>query len=47
MNLQTPLQALYIDPGSGALLWQVISAACLGGILTFRSRLLTLFRKRD
>lgn len=39
--------ALYIDPGSGAILWQAASATILGGLVTFRSRIVELFRKRQ
>jgi len=38
--------ALYIDPGSGSILWQAVSATILGGLVTFRSRIAEMFRKR-
>lgn len=31
-----PSTAAYTDPGSGAMLWQVLSAAFVGGLFYFR-----------
>jgi hypothetical protein len=39
--------ALYIDPGSGSMLWQAVAATVLGGLVTFRTRIAEVFRKRD
>lgn len=39
-----PAQA-YIDPGSGAFLYQALCAACLGGLYFIR-RLINKFRRR-
>ncbi len=43
------LTLLYADPGSGALIWQLIVAAVLGGafyLRRFKERLFS-FRKKD
>jgi hypothetical protein len=45
---EAPLAA-YIDPGSGALIWQAILAACFGAAFYFRRFLsrLTFWKKGD
>jgi hypothetical protein len=35
----------YTDPGSGAMLWQMLTAAMVGGVFYFRRFLSTLLRK--
>ena len=42
----TPQIALYVDPGSGALIWQTVMAVLVGGIFKFRSFFFTLFRRK-
>lgn len=40
----------YIDPGSGALAWQLLIAGALGALITVRTKLLAFFsrfRRRD
>jgi hypothetical protein len=39
---------LYTDPGSGLLLWQVVTAGVVGGLFQVRKLLSKVFlRKRD
>lgn len=36
-TLATTLVLLYTDPGTGALIWQLLAAAVFGGMFYFRS----------
>jgi hypothetical protein len=36
MRMGIPIVILYIDPGTGAALWQLLAAAALGGLFYFR-----------
>ena len=36
----------YIDPGSGAMVWQIIAASFVGALFMFRRFVLRWFRKR-
>ena len=38
---------LYIDPGSGLLLWQVLIAGALGLLYQVRRAVFRIFRKRE
>jgi hypothetical protein len=43
--LVTPLRAQgYVDPGAGAMLWQILAAAFVGGAFLFRKFILRWFR---
>jgi len=34
----------YVDPGAGAMLWQILTASLLGGVFVFRKFVLSWFR---
>jgi hypothetical protein len=43
--LAPPLRAQgYVDPGAGAMLWQILAAAFVGGVFLFRKFILRWFR---
>jgi hypothetical protein len=43
--LATPLRAQgYVDPGAGAMLWQILAAAFVGAAFLFRKFILRWFR---
>jgi hypothetical protein len=37
----------YVDPGAGAMIWQIIAAGCVGAIFLFRKFMLRWFKKRS
>lgn len=37
----------YVDPGAGAMIWQIIAASCVGAVFLFRKFVLRWFRKRN
>ena len=48
LGLATPVLAQgYVDPGTGAMIWQLLTAAALGGVFLFRRVLTKWFRRRS
>ncbi len=44
--LAPPLRAQgYVDPGAGAMLWQILAAALVGAVFLFRKFILRWFRE--
>ena len=46
LNSSTRVTALYVDPGSGALIWQTVLAVVAGGVFRFRSFFLNLVKRK-
>ena len=45
LELAPPLRAQgYVDPGAGAMLWQILAAAFVGAVFLFRKFILRWFR---
>ncbi len=46
-GIAAPLRAQgYVDPGAGAMLWQILAAFFIGAVFLFRKLLFRWFRKR-
>ena len=46
--MRSPLLAQgYVDPGAGAMIWQIIAASFVGAIFLFRRFVLRWFKKRN
>jgi hypothetical protein len=47
IGIAGPLRAQgYVDPGAGAMLWQILAAFFIGAVFLFRKLLFRWFRKR-